>query len=353
MLNKNKIKLLISSIVILLPMLAFLIMKEQIESGVRGSWYFGWILPIFLVIINLFLHLFTFRENERSGQNEKIVNFTYCMIPAISVYMSAIFFALSLGLEFNVSMVVSIIIGITLIISGNIMPKAVRNRYFGIKIKWTLANDDNWNATHRFAGKAWVVLGIVVLLSAFLPVTAAVVVWIASMVFMIGLTVGYSYMFYKKQIADGTATEADYTYHESEKDKKITKTGIVAGVIIVVIVGVLMFVGSISFTLGEEALEIDTTFGGGINIDYDDIDDVKFSDSAVDGMRVSGFASMKLLYGWFKNDTIGSYTRYTYTNSDCAIIIVVGEDTIVIADETPEKTLELFNALEEIRKGVG
>jgi hypothetical protein len=107
----------------------------------------------------------------------------------------------------------------------------------------------------------------------------------------------------------------------------------------------MMFVGSITFTLGDDALEIDTTYGGGMTLDYSDIDSVEYVETAVPGMRVSGFASSKLLYGWFKNDELGSYTRYTYTKSEAGIIIHAGDDIIVIADETAELTKSLYDNL--------
>ena len=108
-----------------------------------------------------------------------------------------------------------------------------------------------------------------------------------------------------------------------------------------------MFVGSITFTLGEESLEIDTTFGGGISIDYDDIESVDYREGNMPGKRVSGFASTKLLYGWFKNDELGNYTRYTYTGSEAAIIIRAKGETIVIADDSSEATRVIYNALLE------
>ena len=158
----------------------------------------------------------------------------------------------------------------------------------------------------------------------------------------------YSYLFYKKQLSDGTATKEEYsTYPGNKIDKKSGILTIVIGSVVVVGVVIMMFIGSITFTLGETSLEIDTTYGGGISLDYSDIDSAEYVDTAVPGMRVSGFASSKLLYGWFKNDELGNYTRYTYTKSEANIIIRSGDDIIVIADKTPELTKALYDSLLE------
>ena len=76
MTNKNKIKLLISSIVIILPTLAALILKDLVEPQVMGAWHFTWVLPVILVAVHVLLHLITFHENESVEQNKKIVEIT-------------------------------------------------------------------------------------------------------------------------------------------------------------------------------------------------------------------------------------------------------------------------------------
>jgi uncharacterized membrane protein len=346
MTNKNKLKLLISSIVIVLPTLAALILKNYIEPKVMGAWHFTWVLPVLLVAVNLILHLVSFRENEKVEQNKKIVEISYWIIPALSVYISGVFMLLSLGYDNLIGAIFAVLFGAMFIIIGNYMPKAVRNRTFGLKIKWTLANEENWAATHRFTGKVWVITGAVVLLGAFLPEMAAVYIILIAIIPAVFIPVIYSYAFYKKQLREGTATKEDYaSYPKSQVDKKIAIISTVIGSIIVIGVVIMMFVGSITFTLGDDALEIDTTYGGGMTLDYEDIESIEYVEKNVPGMRVSGFASAELLYGWFKNDELGSYTRYTYVDSDSGIIIRTDDGIIVIADENPELTRALYDNL--------
>lgn len=346
MTNKNKLKLLISSIVILLPTFAALILKDHVNSKVMGAWHFGWVLPLVLVALHVILHLLTFRENEKIGQNKKIVEITYWIIPVLSVYVSAIFMMLSLGLENVLSVLLCVLFGAMFIVMGNYMPKSLRNRTFGIKIKWTLANDDNWIATHRLAGKVWVIAGIVVLLGAFLPEKVAIILLISAAIPAVFIPLVYSYLFYKKQLSNGTATKEEYSsYPGSRTDKKSGVLAAVIGSLVVVGVVIMMFVGSITFTVGDTSLEIDTTYGGGMALDYSDIDSIECVENTVPGMRVSGFASSKLLYGWFKNDELGNYTRYTYAKSEVNIIIRAGDDIIVIADESPELTRALYDSI--------
>lgn len=354
MTNKNKIKLLISSLVIVLPALASIILNGVVEKKVMGAWHFGWILPLILVAMQIFLHLVTFRENERVGQNEKIVNLTYWMVPAISVYISALFMVLSLGFENALGVILSVMFGAMFIVMGNYLPKAKQNRYFGMKIKWTLGNEENWNATHRLSGKIWVICGVVMLVGAFLPEMWSIILLVAMAVPAVVVPILYSYFFYKKQLKDGTATKTDYTnYPKAKMDKKTGTVSTVVGVVIVAVVVLLMFVGKLTFTVGDDALKIGTTFGGGMTVEYSEIERIEYRPEQVGGTRVSGFASTKLLYGWFKNDELGNYTRYTYTGSEAAVIIYTADGIIVLADETVESTQAIYDTIsDKIMEGI-
>ena len=48
----------------------------------------------------------------------------------------------------------------TFIPLGNIMPKAERNSLFGLRTKWSMANDRCWQQSQRFAGYVFVITGI-------------------------------------------------------------------------------------------------------------------------------------------------------------------------------------------------
>ena len=346
MTNKNKLKLLISTIVILLPSIAALILKDKVKAQVRGAWHFSWILPVVLVLVHVILHLITFRENERVEQNKKIVNITYWVIPAMSVYISSIFMMLSLGFENVIGLILCLVFGTMFLVFGNFMPKSVQNRTFGIKIKWTLANEENWAATHRFAGKVWVCAGVLVLLGAFLPEIASIILMIAVTVPACVIPIVYSYRYYKKQLQDGTATKEDFkSYPGSKMDKKSGIAAAVIGGVVVVFVVILMFVGKITYTVNESALDVNTTFGGGMTLEYDDVESIELREEKVPGMRVSGFASSKLLYGWFKNDELGSYTRYTYTDSEANIVIRTNDGVVVLGCESASETRALYESL--------
>jgi uncharacterized membrane protein len=75
---------------------------------------------------------------------------------------AATVYPLNLGYPVNTTYVSELFVGMILIVIGNYMPKARQNYTIGIRLPWTLANEENWNRTHRIAGYLWLISGILV-----------------------------------------------------------------------------------------------------------------------------------------------------------------------------------------------
>lgn len=347
MIRKNKWKILISSLLIIVPSIAALILKDMVKKALLGAWYFTWIMPVLMLLIHFFCIFLTLRDNASREQSSKILNLCFWIIPAISIFVSSIFMMIALGLiTFTLKMIVPLFISLTFIIMGNFMPKATRNRTFGIKVKWALANDDNWAATHRFSAKLWVICGLALIPLCFVPFKISIFLVIAVTVAAVIPPIVYSYLFYKRQIREGTATEEEYrNYASAGKDKKSSIAAVIIFSVLIVLITIMMFVGKIDYTLTDTSLSIDTTYGGALTLDYADIDSVEYDEDGIDGVRLNGYASAKILFGLFDSEDIGHYVRYTYTGGGPVIVIHTGDEILVIADETPELTKSLFDEI--------
>ena len=163
MIKKYKWQLLITSAVILLPMIfGFFGEKILSEDTVRLLGFGGistmfLIFPAVMLAIHLLCVLLTLILDKNAEQNKKMMNIVLWIIPVISLTSCGVIFTSTLGYTSNIYAVILAMLGIAFIIIGNYMPKTTRNITMGIKIKWTLASDDNWNITHRFAGKVYVI----------------------------------------------------------------------------------------------------------------------------------------------------------------------------------------------------
>ena len=156
------------------------------------------VLPLIILAIHgicIFASRKDFRDKK---QSPKVMGLVLWICPLLSVMANSLTYAISLGKEINVLFVVSLIMGALFVLIGNYLPKCQQNRIVGIRLKWTLGNEANWNATHRFAGKVWVIGGLLLMASSLLPNSILPWAMITLLIVFTSLPILYSYRFYKK-----------------------------------------------------------------------------------------------------------------------------------------------------------
>lgn len=79
-------------------------------------------------------------------------------------------------------------IGLLFVAMGNFLPTVTQNKTLGIKLSWTLENEQCWKLTHRFGGKVFVLGGLLLLLLCFIGMITGAPAWILLVVFMVILT---------------------------------------------------------------------------------------------------------------------------------------------------------------------
>lgn len=93
------------------------------------------------------------------------------------------------------------IIGVLLILIGNIMPKVRINHYLGLRTKWSMYNEFTWHKSQRHGGIASVIAGLVILICSFIlkPTSLMVISFVAIILFTV-YSVAKSYLIYKTEI---------------------------------------------------------------------------------------------------------------------------------------------------------
>ena len=208
----TKLNIILSCIVLLSPIIFGMIVWNKLPEsmpihwGVNGEadrWsskpFAVFVLPLLVLAIHgicIFASRKDFRDKK---QSPKVMGLVLWICPLLSVMANSLTYAISLGKEINVLFVVSLTMGALFVLIGNYLPKCQQNRTVGIRIIWTLKNEANWNATHRFAGKVWVIGGLLLMASSLLPYSILPWAMIALLVVFISLPVLYSYRFYRKE----------------------------------------------------------------------------------------------------------------------------------------------------------
>lgn len=181
MLKKHLKTIIATSVVTLSPIILGMILWEKLPeqiathfnfSGEADSYSSKAFVVFGLPLIMLFFHficlLATKADPKKKNLTDKNLIMVMWITPAISLLMSVLTYGYTLNSSIRIGTVVILFMGILFIIIGNYMPKVKQNYSLGIKLPWTLADENNWYRTHRLAGKLWVIGGVVICLTALL-----------------------------------------------------------------------------------------------------------------------------------------------------------------------------------------
>lgn len=181
MLKENKKTLIITDILTILPIFIGLYFWDRLPDVMATHFGFnnqpdGFSNKIFAVVgmplIMLAIQwvgvLITTHDPRKQNISPKMFAFVLWIVPAVSLLMAAVLYPYNLGYKVDMMFAAGLFLGMMFIIIGNYIPKARQNYTIGIRVPWTLANEENWNRTHRLAGWLWVICGILMIALTFL-----------------------------------------------------------------------------------------------------------------------------------------------------------------------------------------
>ena len=122
---------------------------------------------------------------------------------AVSVFISAvlcllIYSSIHENLEFTTRFILAGV-GLLMAVVGNYMYNIKPNYFAGIRLPWTLSNDDNWKKTHLLGGKLMFGGGLLIaVVCLFASFPLSVIILVAILLLIVLITFIYSYNLYKK-----------------------------------------------------------------------------------------------------------------------------------------------------------
>lgn len=102
------------------------------------------------------------------GEYWLIMNLVTLFLAALQVLTAGS----ALGWPVRVENGLTVALGLLLVGMGNVLPRVRRNWWLGVRTPWTLTDERVWQRTQRVAGWCFVGAGVVVLVSALLPMWA-------------------------------------------------------------------------------------------------------------------------------------------------------------------------------------
>ena len=154
-------------------------------------------LPLFFAAMNGLMHFSLRADPKRAniiGNIRVLIRWT---MPVLSLIILPYTYLWALGWQqIPMEKLVPVLVGLLIMGLGNYLPKCRQNYTSGIKLPWTLYDEDNWNRTHRMAGRLWMVGGLGIMVSAFWGGGTLLLAVILAITLIPGI---YSYCLYRKK----------------------------------------------------------------------------------------------------------------------------------------------------------
>ncbi|MBR2760599.1 MAG: SdpI family protein [Solobacterium sp.] len=215
--KKNKTLLIITTALCLLPIALGLLLWNRLPEQIPVHWNFQgeadrtagkasavFFLPAVITAVHLLCAFVTRNDPKHSVIPDKIMGLVLWICPLLSIFTSFLTYTAAFGLSLNANLVMSIFLGLLLISVGSYLPECPHNYTIGIKLPWTLADEDNWKKTHALAGPLWIAGGFAMILTSFLNIQSANLL-ILILIAIAVIPAVYSWRLYKKKSADGKA----------------------------------------------------------------------------------------------------------------------------------------------------
>lgn len=213
--NKNKRMMFITSVAILLPIIGGVLLWDTLPEQVPFHWNVqgqvdGWVsrpvavfvMPFVLLAFQWLCFFLTHLDPKHKDKSPKLMGLVLWIIPVMNLLLNVMVYLTALDRRVDVSVVIPLFFGALFVVIGNYLPKCEPSYTIGIKLPWTLNDEQNWRATHRVAGWLWVAGGLLIMPCTLLPSAVAFGVMMGILVAMCAIPTVYSYRYYKKHKKD-------------------------------------------------------------------------------------------------------------------------------------------------------
>ncbi len=213
--NKYKWTMLITSVVILLPIVMGVLLWDKLPERVPFHWGINgevdryatkpeavFLMPTIMLGLQWLCTILSQLDPKGKNHNNKTMWLVLWIIPVLNLFLHVMVWLAAFDREINMAVIMPLFMGALFVVIGNYLPKCRQSYTVGIKLPWTLNDEGNWNATHRLAGKLWVAGGLLCMPCALLSGMWAFIVMMSILVVMCIIPTVYSYRYYKKHTND-------------------------------------------------------------------------------------------------------------------------------------------------------
>lgn len=177
---KEKKKIIISILLTLVPIIVGSILYKKLPNSIPTKYSFTgeilgyskkaevvYFLPLFFLGIHLFSIFKINSDPKKENIPTKVLNLIYSIFPYCSIVLTLSSFLICLNYKINMIKIIYFSGGVFFIILGILVPSIKQNYTIGIKLPCTLSNEENWEKTHKIAGKSFILVALILFICVF------------------------------------------------------------------------------------------------------------------------------------------------------------------------------------------
>lgn len=202
--REHRMLLVLTSAIILMQMLVGVLLWDRLPDTMATHFNFNnepdgfsskpfavFGMPLLLLGLHYMCLLLSCASNiQMQNISSRVKSLMLMIVPAVSLLVTVLCYGYALGAPFAIDRIVWVFVGMIFALVGNYLPKMRRSNTTGIRLPWTLADEEIWSRTHRFAAPVWVVCGLLMIVCGLIG--SGPMIPIAAIVVVIGLPVAYS-----------------------------------------------------------------------------------------------------------------------------------------------------------------
>ena len=163
------------------------------------------LMAVILTAVNAGVYLLLnniYRIDPKRGAGEnksrlQKIGFAVCVFVSAMLCM-IIYTSMHTGKKFNTQFIFAAV-GLLFSFIGNYMHTLKPNYFAGLRLPWTLENEDNWRKTHFLAGKLFFAGGLLIaVICLFTPVIFSIIAFFTICTIIVVIPCIYSYKLYKQ-----------------------------------------------------------------------------------------------------------------------------------------------------------
>lgn len=183
-----------------------------------GSRNENFLFPCMIAVFNMFWVIFmrvlvkkavkadSDKARLEAENNIKVLGFTAIGMTIMFTVMQLVFLFIDINtsdgqekMAVDINVVSNCLLGLMVIVIGNIIPKCKRNGIVGVRTTWSMDNDTTWELSNRLGGRLLMVFGVLTILETIIiKGFASSVIMLVLLIATTVLVTYYSYVFYKK-----------------------------------------------------------------------------------------------------------------------------------------------------------